>query len=87
MPLILFLSEKNWVNSKFPKLASLKSKASFTMAKKTLTKSAVFEYLIITSDEEYFVCQCMIDDDDGERLCETKLSSISGYDKNAPTRA
>ena len=46
------------------------------MAKKTLTKSAVFQYFTITTDEKYFVCQCMIDDDDGERLCETKLSSF-----------
>jgi hypothetical protein len=31
----------------------------------------------------------MIEDDDGERLCETKLSCFSGSGsyKNAPTRA
>ncbi|KAM9329115.1 LOW QUALITY PROTEIN: uncharacterized protein PAF06_019636 [Gastrophryne carolinensis] len=61
------------------------------MAKRLLTtnttKSTVYEHFALSSDGKHYVCQCIRKDDDGEKQCDAKISSFSGPDKNAPTRA
>ncbi|KAE8610160.1 hypothetical protein XENTR_v10012036 [Xenopus tropicalis] len=51
------------------------------------TKSTVYEHFALSSDGKHYVCQCIKKDDDGEKQCDAKISSFSGPDKNAPTRA
>lgn len=49
----------------------------FKMAKRvsTKTKSAVFEHFTVTTDGKYYQCQCVVGDDDGEKVCDAKFSS------------
>ena len=53
-----------------------------------LPKSAVFEHFTITTDGKYYQCQCIVKDDDGEKLCAAKISSFTNSEKkDAPSRA
>lgn len=49
--------------------------------------SAVFEHFTITEDGKHYQCQCLLSDDDGEKVCDAKLSSFTGSEKNSPSRA
>jgi hypothetical protein len=57
------------------------------MAKTVLTKSAVFGHFESSTDGRHFVCQCTIQEAEGEKYCNAKISAYSGTEKNAPTRA
>ena len=52
-------------------------------------KSAVFEHFSLTSDLKYYVCQCIINKNNKETICDAKISASSGSSPkgHAPTRA
>lgn len=43
---------------------------------------------LVTTDGKYYQCQCVVGDDDGEKVCDAKFSSFTGEkNRNTPSRA
>ena len=57
---------------------------TFTIVKSKCQQIRLFlKRFTITTDGKHYVCQCIREDDDYGKTCDTKISSFSGGNKNA----